>query len=96
MSLWKCQSCGGVYNDANSDGMTYTHVCGPLPPDSTGSQAERPHKRDETIKVDSRGDAEDIVSVGLGVLPMQGQLTHEPEWIERMRAAAAARRSLGQ
>jgi hypothetical protein len=31
MSRWKCNTCGGEYEDVTPDGYLYFHVCPPVP-----------------------------------------------------------------
>lgn len=86
MSLWKCNSCGGQYNDRLADGGVYMHACSPGPADKNGVQAELPNKRDESIAFDRQRRARDIVAAGAGVTAMQGQAPLEPPWILAMRS----------
>lgn len=86
MPRWKCNACGGVYNDTTDTGALYHHNCGPLPPDAHGVERERPNRRQENIKLQGREPTGDIVAEGAGVTPMDGQAEVEPAWITRMKA----------
>lgn len=86
MSQWKCNSCGGTYNDLGRDGGVYMHACAPSPPDENGVQKEHPNKRDETIVLGARDMPRDIRAPGAGVTALDGQATSEPEWVLTIRA----------
>lgn len=90
MSIWKCNACGGTYNDLNRDGSIYMHACSPTPANAQGVQTELPNKRDENIALDAEKRPHGIISVGAGVTPMQGQTTSDPPWIVQLRTQAAA------
>lgn len=81
MPRWKCNACGGVYNDTTSTGGIYHHNCGPLPPDENGVEKERPNRRQENMKRKGREPTGEIHAEGAGVTPMDGQAHTEPEWI---------------
>lgn len=88
MARWKCNACGGTYNDLNADGSAYHHSCGPLPPDAQLREAERPNKRDERVVMRGRRPTGEIVSEGAGVTALDGQADPEPKWITALKATA--------
>lgn len=87
MARWKCNACGGTYNDHNTDGTAYHHSCGPLPPDAQLREAERPNKRDERVVLEGRRPTGEIVAEGAGVTAVDGQAEKEPKWITALKAS---------
>ncbi len=85
---FQCLNCGGKYFDLCPDGMTYFHVCSPLPPDETGVSLQRPNARDETVHASTPGAVPAIVSDGLGVNCLTNQNLLEPAWITDLKQRA--------
>lgn len=88
MPRWKCNACGGSYNDTTTAGGVYHHNCGPLPPDANGVEAERPNARRENLKTQGRIPLPEIISDGAGVTPLDGQADTQPAWITALKLLA--------
>ena len=52
MARYRCNTCGGEYDDLLPDGYLYFHACPPVTDPVTGQVIERPEKRDENILQD--------------------------------------------
>lgn len=92
---FQCQTCKGVYTDIGTDGMIYTHVCGPQNTEQPGPTVDRPDKRDENIDTNRSGVLLGIVSEGLGVVCLSDETLTEPPWITRLKASIPAEESEG-
>ena len=58
MKKYKCNTCGGEYNDFCLDGLAYYHACPPVFDDKSNYK-ERKDKRDENAgkKLEGKGRA---------------------------------------
>jgi len=72
MARYRCNSCGGEYNDILEDGSLYFHACPPVTDPITGETKEHPNKRDENISQDPETGEVKIRSVGKGRRKIQG------------------------
>lgn len=86
---FQCRACDGTYFEMLQDGGPYAHVCGPLPPDKNGVQAERPDKRDENMVVNGAGKLSGIRSEGAGVTCLTDGRLEEPRWISTLHKRIA-------
>jgi hypothetical protein len=62
----KCNSCNGSYQPTQKDGSNYYHTCAPVGRKPNGETIEHPHKRDENIKLDAKGERAGIIAEGDG------------------------------
>lgn len=49
MSRWRCNCCGGTYDDVLPNGMLYFHACPPVWDKAAGAWVLPPGGRDENI-----------------------------------------------
>lgn len=89
---FQCLSCGGVYVEGSTDGISYAHACGPLPATKKEPTRERPDKRDENQAVERGGRVTGIRSEGKGVKCLSNSKLKEPQWITKLKREIDKRR----